>query len=270
MVGEDFVTRLPDRSRETKTPMLRAEGITVIDNKGRTLVNGVSLTANTGEVMGIAGVAGNGQKQLAEALVGLSRVRSGTITFAGSIVTNQPHRKLRRSGLGYVPEEGSLVGNVPDFTVAENLSLTSYDTGGSSILLKVREIKERARELISEFEITPPDANRLTRQLSGGNAHKVIVARELSRPLKVLVIYNPTKGLDVRTTTLVRRKILERRNLGTAIVLISEDLEEIMEVSDEVAVMFEGRLSEAVETQRIGVQEIGRMMSGHALTGATS
>ncbi len=270
MVGEDFVPRLPERLEMAKSLIVQAEGIVVRDDKGRVLVDNVSLTTNGREILGIAGVAGNGQKQLAEALVGLTKVHSGTIKFNESVVTNSPHGHLRRLGVGYVPEEGSLIGVVLDFTVAENLSLTTYDTDTSSALLNTRQMKDRAKKLISEFGINPPSEDRLTRHLSGGNMYKVIVARELSRPLKFLVVYNPTKGLDIRTTTLVRRKLLEKRNSGTAIVLISEDLEEILEVSDRVAVMYEGRVSGMKETHQTNIQEVGRMMSGPNSAGVGS
>lgn len=270
MVGEDFVTRLPERLEMATSPVVQAEGIIVRDNKGRNFVDNVSLTVNAGEILGIAGVAGNGQKQLAEALVGLTKVHSGTVKFNGSVVTNSPHGHLRRLGVGYVPEEGSLIGIVPDFTVAENLSLTTYDTDTSSALLNTKQMKDRAKKIISEFGINPPSEDRVTRHLSGGNMHKVIVAREISRLLNFLVVYNPTKGLDIRTTTLVRKKLMEKRNSGTAILMISEDLEEILEVSDRVAVMYEGRVSGIRETRQTNIQEVGRMMSGHNSAGVAS
>jgi len=262
MVSEDFVAHLPERESrgQDQQPILRLERLSVANEKGRVVVDNASLSVHEGEILGIAGVAGNGQKELAEAVVGLTKPLSGNLHGNWSDTILHP-RDIRRNGVGYVPEEGALVGLVPDFTVTENLSLTTFDLGNSPFLNK-RAMEGRASSLIKEFDIQPPLKDILVRYLSGGNAHKVILARELSRDLKLLIVYNPTKGLDVRATNLVQAKLLEKRNRGTGVILISEDLDEILQLSDRVAVMFEGRVIGIRSNDDLNIQEIGKMMAG--------
>lgn len=260
--GGEISTQLPSRQATEQRSFLEVSGLQVADEKGRINVDDVSLNLEQGKILGVAGVAGNGQKQLAEALVGLTRISGGEIRMEGTSVTRRSPRDLRRAGIGYIPEEGAITGLVPDFTLAENLALTTYDSGKSALTLNLKEMKENAIRLIRAYSISPDDETASTRNLSGGNLHKMIVGRELSRPLKLLVAYNPTKGLDVRTTLQVQQGILERRNSGTAVVLISEDLEEIMQLSDSVAVMYGGKVVGVRDSAQLSVQELGRMMSG--------
>ncbi len=266
MVGEDFVSRLPERESRggNQQPILRLERLSVTNEKGRVVVDNASLSVHKGEILGVAGVAGNGQKELAESVVGLMKPSGGSLRINGSDVVLHPG-EIRRSGVGYIPEEGALVGLVPDFTVAENLSLTTYDLKVNSPFLNKRAMEERADSLIKEFDIHPPLKHIPVRHLSGGNAHKVILARELSRDLNLLVVYNPTKGLDVRATNLVQTKLLVKRNSGTGVLLISEDLDEILQLSDRVAVMFEGRVVGIKNKDQLNMQEVGRMMAGKSL-----
>jgi simple sugar transport system ATP-binding protein len=262
MVGEGFVARLPERESRggDRQPILRVERLCVTNEKGRVVVDNVSINVHEGEILGVAGVAGNGQKEFAESLVGLRKPSSGRIQMDWAETVLHP-RAIRKNGVGYIPEEGALVGVVPDFTIVENLSLTTFDLTNSPFLKK-KAMEERADSLIKEFDVHPPLKDMLIRYLSGGNAHKVILARELSRELKLLVAYNPTKGLDVRATNLVYTKLLEKRNRGTGVVLMSEDLDEILQLSDRVAVMFEGRVMGIRRNDELNIQEIGRMMAG--------
>lgn len=264
--GGDVVIQLPEKKPSEQSNTLEVRELEVKDEKGRIVVEEVSLKLGKGQVLGVAGVAGNGQKQLAEALVGLARISKGDIRFEDVSIKGKTTGELRKDGVGYIPEEGALTGLVPDFTLAENLSLTTYDLSGSTILLDSSATKERATGIISSYSISPSSETASTRNLSGGNLQKMIVGRELSRPLKLLVAYNPTKGLDIRTTILVQQKILERRNAGSVVVLVSEDLEEIMQLSDMIAVMFGGRVVGVKETKELNIQELGRLMSG-GLTG---
>lgn len=262
MVGEDFVPGLPRKETPKEKAILRVDDLEVKDDKGRIAVDKVSFTVKEGEILGLAGVAGNGQKELAQALVGLTRASNGRITLNGSNSTAWDAGKIRRNGVGYIPEEGGLVGIVPDFTVAENLSMTTYDLDTNSLLLDTNLINERADRLVLEYDIRPPIKELPAKNLSGGNAHRVIVGRELSRSVRLLVAYNTTKGLDVKSTNLVHRKLLEKRNSGTAILLISEDLEEIFGLSDRIGVMYEGRMIAVKEAGKANIQDIGRLMVG--------
>jgi simple sugar transport system ATP-binding protein len=262
MVGEDFVRGLPRKEIPKENAILRVDNLEVKDDKGRMQVDAVSFTVKEGEILGLAGVARNGQKELVEAIVGLTTPSNGCITFNGSNSTGWGAGKIRRNGVGYIPEEGALVGIVPDFSVAENLSMTTYDLDTNSLLLGTNPMSERADRLVREYDIRPPNRELPAKTLSGGNAQKVIVARELSRPVRLLVAYNATKGLDVKATTLVQRKFLEKRNSGTAVLLVSEDLEEILALSDRIAVMYEGRIVDTREAGKANIQDIGRLMAG--------
>lgn len=263
MVGEEVVQCLPERKINDSNALLSVRNLKVQDKHHRTVVKNVTFDLRKGEILGIAGVAGNGQKELAEAIVGLTRPTEGEILYEGKNNKETSAKSLRREGVGYMPEDGGISGIVPDFTIEENLCLTTFDSlGDSAFLLDKKCIANNADELIKTFDIRPPIKDLPAKHLSGGNMQKTIAARELSRPLKLLISYNPTKGLDIKATTAIRSKILEKRNNGTAVILISEDLEEIMEVSDKVAIIFEGQIKEIKKCAQTNIEEIGEIMSG--------
>ncbi|MGD0646011.1 MAG: ABC transporter ATP-binding protein [Candidatus Bathyarchaeia archaeon] len=263
MVGEEFVKCLPERRVTDSSALLSVRNLKVQDKQHRIVVKNVTFDLQKGEIIGIAGVAGNGQKELAEAIVGLTSPTEGEIVYEGRNTKGISAKSLRHEGIGYMPEDGGISAIVPDFTIEENLCLTTFDSlGGNSFLLDKKCMEDSADALIRAFDIKPPIKDLLVKHLSGGNMQKTIAARELSRSLKLLISYNPTKGLDIKATTVIRSKILEKRNEGTAVILISEDLEEIMELSDKIAVIFEGQIKGIKKCSQTNLEEIGEIMSG--------
>ena len=263
MFGSEFAITLPSKQPTKTGDALEISELKIKNEKGHEVVKDVSLRLETGQILGIAGVSGNGQRELAQAIVGLVKPTGGKVVLNGLELKGLSPAEIRRRGVGYVPEEGAIIGAVPDFTLAENLMLTTYDLVDSSAKLDTSAMAENADTIISEFGILPPNRNLAVKYLSGGNLQKMLVGRELSRGLNLLICYNPTKGLDIKTTSLVHKKLVEKRNSGSSILLISEDLDEVKTLSDRIAVMFEGRVVETRDSESFTLEELGRMMSGH-------
>jgi simple sugar transport system ATP-binding protein len=234
-------------------------------------VDGVDLTVRAGEVLGIAGVQGNGQTELIEAVMGLRPVLSGSISLSGRSIEGWSTKKVLRAGVGYIPEDRSIDGVVKEFSVAENLVLDLYDRPpfGSGIVLRPERIAESARERITQFDVRTPSAEAPVGTLSGGNQQKVIVARETSRPLKLFVAAQPTRGVDVGSIEFIHRRIIHERDVGTAVLLVSSELDEVINLADRIAVMYHGRVLAVVgpETSR---EEIGLLMAGVVGTETTA
>jgi ABC-type uncharacterized transport system ATPase subunit len=213
---------------------------------------------HAGEIVGIAGVAGNGQRELAEVVAGLRAPSSGTVRIEGKDVTGAGASAARSAGLAYVPEDRLGTGLSPSLSVAENLLLTRP----SSFFTRRREAEEAAREIIERFEVKASGPQAPTRELSGGNAQKVLLARELSEEPKVIVVASPTRGLDVGAAEAVRGLIDERRAAGCAVLLISEDLDEVRSMSDRILALYEGRIVYETPGEGSDVEEIGLAMAG--------
>jgi simple sugar transport system ATP-binding protein len=265
MVGRSVsltVTKLP---KEPGPPVLRVEGLVVDDERGHQAVSGVDLEVREGEVLGIAGVQGNGQTELVEAIMGLRPARAGTVTLDGQRINGWPAKKVLRAGVGYVPEDRSVDGLVKEFTVAENLVLDIYDQPpfGSRGVLRPDEIAESARQRIAQFDVRTSSHESTVGTLSGGNQQKVIVARELSRPLKLFIASQPTRGVDVGSIEFIHSRIVHERDVGTAVLLVSSELDEVIGLADRIAVMYRGRILAVVppDTPR---EEIGLLMAGVA------
>jgi simple sugar transport system ATP-binding protein len=223
-------------------------------------VDGATFQVRAGEILGIAGVAGNGQDELVEALNGLRRVRSGSISLYGDDVTNRSSRELSERGVAYIPGDRQRYGLVLVYPIKDNLVLTDYYHAPYSRrgVIDQGAIARRARELIPEFDIRTPSADVPASTLSGGNQQKLIVAREFSRELKLLVADQPTRGIDVGSIEFIHKQIIAKRDAGTAVVLVSAELDEIMELSDRIGVMYRGRLvaildAETAEKDRVGL-----------------
>ncbi|MBE1486934.1 simple sugar transport system ATP-binding protein [Plantactinospora soyae] len=244
-------------------PVLEVEGLVVDDERSVRAVDGVDLTVRAGEILGIAGVQGNGQTELIEALMGLRPVLSGSVTLSGQRVDGWPTKRVLRAGVGYVPEDRSVDGLVKEFSVAENLVLDIYDRPpfGAGLVLKPDAITASARERIPEFDVRTPSAEAAVGTLSGGNQQKVIIAREMSRPLKLFVAAQPTRGVDVGSIEFIHRRIIHERDIGTAVLLVSSELDEVIGLADRIAVMYRGRILGVVgpDTPR---EEIGLLMAG--------
>jgi simple sugar transport system ATP-binding protein len=241
--------------------------LTVAGDDGRVWVNGMSFQVRAGEILGIAGVQGNGQTELCEALMGLRPAAAGTVRLDGRDLTHATPRARLGAGVAYVPEDRTEDGLVGPFSIAENLILDMYNrppfaSGGN---LQLSAIEKNAEERIAEFDVRTPSAETPAGSLSGGNQQKVILARELGREHKVLIASQPTRGLDVGSIEFVHRRIVERRDHGDAVLIVSSELDEIYALSDRIAVMYEGKIT-GFRDPDVPAAELGRLMAGGADT----
>lgn len=269
MVGRPILFRVEKRDVQPGDIVLELRDVKAYGDRGSLALNGLSLTVRGNEIVGIAGVTGNGQRELAEVIAGLRRAISGRVIINGKDLTNASPRRVMMEGVAFIPEDRLGMGLVPNLTVAENLVLRTYiyKPFSNKGFLNINEINKHADRLIKEFNIDAPSCNMKAKFLSGGNLQKVVLARELSglpgaeRP-KLIVAMHPTRGLDVAATEYVRDVLIRYRDLGSGVLLISEDLEEIMSLSDRIAVMFEGKIVGIVDQKEANIEEIGLMMSG--------
>jgi ABC-type uncharacterized transport system ATPase subunit len=263
MVGRQVSLEVSKTEAEAGRDVLTVAGLVVEDDRGVRAVDGVDLTVRAGEVLGIAGVQGNGQTELVEAIMGLRAVRAGSVTLDHEDLTSMGTKQILRSGVGYVPEDRSLDGVVKEFTVAENLVLDMYDRPpyGNAFSLNPGEIAKAARERVEQFDIRTSSADATVGTLSGGNQQKVVVAREMSRPLRLFVAAQPTRGVDVGSIEFIHGRIMHERDIGTAVLVISSELDEVVGLADRIAVMYRGKVLAVVppETPR---EELGLLMAG--------
>jgi simple sugar transport system ATP-binding protein len=264
MVGRDVLFRLEKGEPCTGNVVLEVENIKALNDRGLPALQGISFCIARGEVMGVAGVAGNGQRELAEVLTGLRRVTSGSIKVDGNDITNASSRKVIERKVGHIPEDRLGEGLAPGLPVADNEILKGYRSESLSRgpFLVQKKILELAQQLIGAFNIDTPGPQTAVRMLSGGNQQKVLLARELHLAPNLLVAVHPTRGLDIGATEFVRKRILQQRDEGTAVLLISEDLEEVLAVSDRVAVIYEGQIMGILPADQADISEIGMMMAG--------
>jgi simple sugar transport system ATP-binding protein len=264
MVGREVIFRIkrPSKKADGNT-VLKTEGIWVMGDQGLHAVKGVSLEIRSGEILGIAGVSGNGQKEFAGALIGVRRVTKGRVYINGLDVTNKSPSDILSLGVAYIPEDREEVGYFRDASIRDNLVFkTRYNFLVRSLFLNYDGMNRFADDIIREYGIDTPSRSLPAKNLSGGNRQKLVIARELAINPKLLIVNQPTRGLDVGATEYVRRKIIEQRNKGVAILLISEDLEEVLMLSDRVAVFYEGEVMGIVNPEKTSVEEIGLMMAG--------
>jgi simple sugar transport system ATP-binding protein len=256
---------------ETDGAVLSLEGVCSLGDLGLEALHDVSLTIERGRVLGIAGVAGNGQRELAEVIAGVRPLTSGTVSVLGRAVTNGDSRTAIERGIAYVPEDRMGTGVAPNLSITDNLILKSYRTTAMSRGPFVRRKKAvaHARELMARFDIRAPGPDTLVRQLSGGNVQRVLLARELSCEPHVLVAASPTRGLDVNATQGVWKTLLDTAASGVGVLLISEDLDEILALADDVAVLYGGRVVGVVKPDVVSRETLGLMMAG-ASSGGTS
>ncbi len=256
-------TKQPPILERSSNDVLDVKDLCATSDKGITALRKVTFSVGQGEILGVAGVAGNGQRELAEVIVGLRRSDSGTKMICQRDLTNKTPKAVAEAGVGYVPEERLRYGVIPDLSIEENLILRLYDSKSIAErgLLNRGQIRALAEKLIKEYSIATPGPTFPAKNLSGGNLQRLILAREFSNPSKLLIAAQPTAGLDITATDFVHRKLIELRNSGTVILLISEDLNEITEVSDRVAVMNEGMIRGIFPADKVDLQEIGRLMT---------
>lgn len=269
MVGRPVLFRLEKEALNPGRVVLRLQDVHALSDKGVPALRGVSLDVREREILGVAGVTGNGQVELAEVITGLRRVVRGRVLLDGEDVTNSSPKALIERGVAYIPPERQKQGLVLGMSVTENLVLRHYryPPFSNGLTLDWARILDNANKLIERFEIVVSSPWEAARNLSGGNQQKVVVARELSgKPgggvPKLIVAMYPTRGLDVGATEYVRKILLRYRGMGSAILLISEDLEEIFQLSDRIAVVFEGQITGVVRPEETSVEEVGLLMAG--------
>jgi general nucleoside transport system ATP-binding protein len=264
MVGREVLLRVDKPPASPKEPMLELRNVTVRDERGLEKVRDVSFDVRAGEIVGIAGVDGNGQTELIEAITGLRHRQSGQIVVDGrELKTSASARTMLEAGIGHIPEDRHRYGMVLDFTLAENAALHDFRYPPDSRFgwLFPRRIAERTRRLIEEFDVRGGNPQTRARNLSGGNQQKLVVAREVDRDPKVLVAAQPTRGLDVGAIEYLHRRLVEERDVGRAILLVSLELEEVLSLSDRILVMYEGRIvaehAAGVTEEEIGIEMLG-------------
>lgn len=269
MVGED-VRRLElpltrSKASRKEKPVLEVRNVWVMGDRGVYAVKGVSLEVYEGEIVGIAGVAGNGQKELAEAIAGLRRVERGEILIAGVNVSNKNARFVAELGTAFIPEDRIGTGIVPDLSVLDNFMLKLYyrrEFTKRKLIIRYDLLMRELEKAVKRYCIKVPSPYYPVRTLSGGNIQKLIIARELAKKHRLIVALHPTYGLDVATTAAVRKILLEESVKGSAILLVSEDLEELLELSDRIAVMHEGKIVGVFGSEEASLEAIGRLMAG--------
>jgi simple sugar transport system ATP-binding protein len=224
----------------------------------------VDLDLYSGEILGLAGVSGNGQRELAEVITGLRSITSGRIVLEGEEIANHRPGPITEMQLAYIPEERMRDGMIQEFSVAENMILRDHEREPYSRngFLLLRIIADFADRLIDAFQIKTPSRDTTAKSLSGGNIQKAVVARELSRGPRVLVAAQPTRGVDIGATEYIHSLLMEERQKGTAILLVSEDLDEIMALSDRIAVIFEGKIMGVVDGETATPEDLGLLMAG--------
>jgi simple sugar transport system ATP-binding protein len=263
MVGRE-VGFAPDRGHvELGEVRLQLDHVSCGSDRGTPGLRDVCLEVHSGEIMGVAGVSGNGQRELAETITGLRKMTAGRVFLEGEDVTGLAPGELTDRMLSYIPEERMRDGMIKEFSVSENMILREHQKMpySHSGFLNLRDIARHTDELISKFDVKTPSRDTLAKNLSGGNIQKVVLARELSRNPRTIVAAQPTRGLDIGATEYVRKQLLVERNKGAAILLISEDLDEILTISDRIAVIYEGQIMDIVSNETATPQKLGLLMA---------
>jgi general nucleoside transport system ATP-binding protein len=267
MVGREVIFKVDKEEIPVGKPMLEVKDISIKADWGGDLLSQVSLSVHQHEILGIAGVAGNGQKELFEALVGVLKPNSGHIFVDGTEITSAQPQEIMDMGVGHIPQDRYKEGLIGEFSIAENLILgmqrnPQYSTGW---FLQKKKIQAFAKKCLKAFDISTPSLQTTVNNLSGGNAQKVILARELWQSSKVLLANRPTRGLDVGVIEYVHNQLLQMRQEGYAILMASEELEDIFNLADRIAVIFKGKIMGILKTEDASIEEIGLMMAGQQI-----
>ena len=266
MIGQDLPQATAPGDREAGPPVLRLEAVEAADDRGLPALGGVELEVRAGEILGLAGVAGNGQLALAEVIVGLRSLSGGRVLFEGQDVSRWSIPRRIAAGIGYCPENRLRHGVAPALSIAENLCVKSYRSApvAGRFFLNRQGARRAAEELAKRFDIRGADLDAPVATLSGGNVQKVVLAREISADPRLLIAAQPTRGLDVGAAEATRRLLIEQRNAGRAVLVISEDLDELVRISDRVAVIYEGRIMGTFSAHEVDEEKIGLLMAGRA------
>lgn len=272
MVGRPVQLTVDKDSAKAGDVVLKVTDLTVLDADGRTHVENVSFEVHAGEIVGIAGVQGNGQTELVEALTGLRKATSGVIALDGKDLTHSNPRERHQMGMAHIPEDRQRQGLVGGLSVAENLVLTRYhdDQFSHGVIVDWDVADAIAETLISEYDIRTPNKETGVGTLSGGNQQKVIVARELSRDLRLTIAAQPTRGVDVGSIEYIHSRIVKERDAGTAVLIVSTELEEVMALSDRLLVMYRGKVVAELDPKKVTPMEVGLYMAGSRPDSAVS
>ena len=264
MVGREVIFRIERAKVEKGAPILQVEYLSAFNDKGFRALDGVSFTIREGEILGIAGVSGNGQHELAEVLAGLRKPEGGQVLFKGKDITTSSVLERWKMGLGYIPCERMEVGSIGDFSLVENVAMNSYfdDDFCRRGILDYGKIRKLTERIVSEYDVAAPSLDTKAKCLSGGNLQRLVLARVLSRKPRLLIANLPTQGLDVGATEFVRNKLMEAKKEKAAILLISEDLDEILSLSDWVAPIYEGKFMGIIPGEKAKREAVGAMMAG--------
>jgi ABC-type uncharacterized transport system ATPase subunit len=264
MVGREVSFKVDKEESVPGDSVLEVKNLVVEDNRGVEAVRGLDLVVRAGEIVGLAGVDGNGQSELIEAITGLRPVKSGSIRLKGQDITHFKPRKVTEAGVGHIPEDRHKRGLVLDFTVSENMVLQTYykPPFSKGWAIQFDEVDKYAKRLIEEFDVRTPSEHVQMRALSGGNQQKAIIAREVDRDPDFLIAAQPTRGLDVGAIEFIHRRLVEQRNKGKAVLLVSFELDEVLNLADRVAVIYEGKIVGWVDPKRTSEEELGLLMAG--------
>ncbi|NMB00824.1 MAG: ABC transporter ATP-binding protein [Firmicutes bacterium] len=268
MVGRVVLLRVNKGPAKPGPEVLKIEGLSVKDQFGHLKVDNVDLTVRSGEVLGIAGVEGNGQSELVEAIAGLQRVSGGKISLSGQDITGLSPLRIREAGFGFIPEDRHRRGLVLDYSVADNLILGLHGKQPfvkSGLIRREKAIQENAEHLIKEYDVRPPVANQAVKSLSGGNQQKVIVAREFTQNPELLICSQPTRGVDIGAIEFIHSQVIAQRDRGAAVLLVSAELDEVLSLSDRVAVMYNGRIVSVMPVEEVTEHKLGFLMLGGRL-----
>jgi ABC-type uncharacterized transport system ATPase subunit len=264
MVGREVIFTTEKARVERGKPILQVENLSALSDKGFLALKGVSFSVHEGEIFGIAGVSGNGQHELAEVLAGLRKAEAGKVLLSGSDITHSSTLERWRMGMGYIPSERVEVGSIGDFSLVENTTMNYYfdERYARRGIVDYGNMRKLTEEIISEYGVAAPGPDTKAKNLSGGNLQKLILARVLSRAPRLLIANLPTQGLDVGATEFVRNKLMEAKKEKAGILLISEDLDEVLALSDWVAPIYEGEFMGIIPGEKTMRESVGAMMAG--------
>ncbi|MFY3793337.1 ABC transporter ATP-binding protein [Ureibacillus sp. MALMAid1270] len=271
MVGRQVTFKTEKKDPNPTDTVLKIENLVVADNRGIEKVKGLNLEVRAGEIVGIAGIDGNGQAELIEAITGLRKVKSGKVMLNNKDITGFKPRKITEAGIGHIPQDRHKHGLVLDFPISHNIALQTYykepiSKGG---IMDYKKIKSIAGKIIEEFDVRTASDMSLARALSGGNQQKAIIGREITRNPDLLIAALPTRGLDVGAIEYIHKRLIEQRDKGKAVLLISFELDEVMNVSDRIAVIYDGAIIDTVIPKETNEQELGLLMAGQELSGSS-
>jgi ABC-type uncharacterized transport system ATPase subunit len=264
MVGRSVMLEVDKDPPKPTDVVLELRNLSGLDDRGQVAVDGVSLEVRAGEIVGIAGVQGNGQTELVEICTGLRKATGGQVLINGQDYTNATPRKITEAGVGHVPEDRQEDGLVLPYSIADNLVLNTYYKSpfAKGVARVTSAINKQAKELVEKYDVRTPSPFVPVGNLSGGNKQKVIIARELSRPIRLLIAAQPTRGVDVGSIEFIHKSIVNERDNDTAVLVVSAELDEVMSLSDRIAVMYHGKIVAVVESGTVTREDLGLLMAG--------